>query len=153
MGGHALTARFFISYAHGEGEDESLCDLFARSLRAAGHTVFVDRQIGFGSSWAAEIERQLRACDFFLLLLSARALESRMVLQEVERVCARRKTEGAPLILTVRVKLEGALPYRWAAHLDEFQWRAWRDGSDFDPIFRAITSAVERRDEAPAEPA
>ncbi|HVE83326.1 MAG TPA: toll/interleukin-1 receptor domain-containing protein, partial [Myxococcales bacterium] len=130
--------RFFISYSHGAEEDERLCARFAEALTAAGHEVFFDKKIQFGSEWADEIQRQLNRCDSFLLLLSETALASEMVQQEVERARNRRKAEGTPRIFTVRVKLEGDLPYRWAAYLDAYQWRTWRGEADFVPILQAI---------------
>jgi len=133
---------FFISYAHGSAEDEALCARFADALAAKGHEVFCDQRIIVGMDWAEEIERRLHECDFFLLLLSSNALSSEMVMQEVERACNRRKQEGAPVLLTVRVNLDGELPYRWAARLDSYKWQTWRGEADFDPILRSIQSAA-----------
>ena len=140
--------RFFISYAHGSAEDEQLRTRLADALASDGHEVFFDEKMKFGSKWADEIERQLRECDFFLLLLSEHALKSEMVLQEVERVRNRRQSEAVPLILTVRVKLQGALPYRWGAYLDAYQWRMWRGEADFQPILAAIQDVAGSGDEA-----
>jgi uncharacterized protein (TIGR02265 family) len=129
---------FFISYAHGSAEDEELCARFADALAADGHDVFCDLWINVGTDWAEEIECHLRNCDFFLLLLSSNALSSTMVMQEVERACNRRKQEGAPVLLTIRVNLDGELPYRWAACLDSYKWQTLRSELDFDPILRSI---------------
>ncbi|HVE84736.1 MAG TPA: toll/interleukin-1 receptor domain-containing protein [Myxococcales bacterium] len=140
-----VAQRFFISYAHAAAEDEALCHRFAEALEAAGHDVFVDREIRFGDEWEQEVERRLQWCDFFLLLLSETALQSEMVLQEVKRACHRRKSERAPTILTVRVRLKSELPYRWAAYLDPYQWRSYQGEADLDSILEAIQGKPVRR--------
>lgn len=132
--------RFFISYAH---EDAPLLAKFVQDIEKAEHEVFFDERIPIGSTWADEIERQLQACDFFLLLLSEHALRSEMVLQEVERVRERRKAGASPLILVVRVNLEGDLPYRWAAYLGAYQCRAWHEDADFQPILTEILEVAD----------
>lgn len=43
-----------------------------------------DRRMLPGTEWAAEIERELRAAQFFVVLLSAESIRSDMVRQEVK---------------------------------------------------------------------
>lgn len=141
--------KFFISYAHGEADDERLCTRLAEALAAAGHDVFFDRRIKLGDKWAEEIERHLEACDSFVLLLSENALKSEMVLEEVNRARSRCKAGGAPRIFTVRVKHEGKLPYDWAAYLSSYQWRLWRSEADTAGILEAILDAEKPPDAVP----
>lgn len=63
--------RFFISYAHGGADDERLRSWLHDALTQAGHEVFFDGKIPFGTKWADEIERQLGACDYSARLWSA----------------------------------------------------------------------------------
>ena len=63
-------SKCFISYRHVK-PDEDLALELEKSLGQQGHKVFVDTQLLVGAKWAAEIEKQIKASDSFIILLSA----------------------------------------------------------------------------------
>src|SRR4051812_33804245 len=76
----------FISYAHAdepdkpaEGEIQWL-SLVRRYLQPAVKdgifTLWVDRKMMGGADWDPEIDQKLRACDIFILLVSANSMAS-----------------------------------------------------------------------------
>lgn len=76
-------ATIFLSYKRNVMPDEPLAQRLYQALRAAGHRVFLDQTMPVGVTWAQEIERQIAACDFFMVLLSAASIQSEMVLAEI----------------------------------------------------------------------
>lgn len=76
-------------------------------LQADGHTVFIDQDMRSGEKWLDRIDAELRAADFLIVLLSAKAGESEMVRSEVQQAFAYRKTQGHPHTLPVCVNYEG----------------------------------------------
>ncbi|MGH8553872.1 MAG: TIR domain-containing protein, partial [Methylococcales bacterium] len=81
-GSACANKRIFISYRHVK-PDEDLALALERLLIADGCQVFVDRRMLPGTEWAAEIDRQLRAAEFFVVFLSAESIRSDMVRQEI----------------------------------------------------------------------
>src|SRR5262245_66352521 len=93
-----------------------------------------------GDKWVEEIERQIRASNFFVALLSADSIRSDMVRQEVELAhslpnCA---------ILPVRVAFEGALPYDLASYLNRIQYTLWNSSEDNQTIAEQLFAAINR---------
>ena len=74
----------FISYRHVK-PDEDLAKALDESLQARNRPVFRDDQIKLGTEWVAEIDRQIRASAFFVVLLSRHSIRSDMVRQEEGR--------------------------------------------------------------------
>ncbi|MGA9848007.1 MAG: TIR domain-containing protein, partial [Roseiarcus sp.] len=93
----------FISYAHADepekprGEEVQWLSFVMRFLRPAvksgAFTMWVDRQMPGGTEWDEEIDRELRACDVFVLLVSASSMGSDYIIdKELEIARARRAT-------------------------------------------------------------
>jgi TIR domain len=91
----------FISYAHADepekprGEEVQWLTFVMRFLRPAvksgAFTMWVDRQMPGGTEWDEEIDRELRACDVFVLLVSASSMGSDYIIdKELEIAGARR---------------------------------------------------------------
>jgi len=76
-------SRVFISYRHVK-PDEDLAMFLENFLHNRGHEVFIDRRMLVGTKWVDEIERQIRAGEFFVVLLSAESILSELVRQEVK---------------------------------------------------------------------
>jgi hypothetical protein len=82
----------FISYAHADepekprGEEIQWLSLVMRFLRPAvkngAFTMWVDRQMPGGTEWDEEIDRELRACDVFVLLVSASSMGSDFIIDK-----------------------------------------------------------------------
>ncbi|MBV7329325.1 toll/interleukin-1 receptor domain-containing protein [Chloroflexi bacterium TSY] len=78
-----MRAQLFISYKRNMEPDEPLALRLHSALEEAGHTVFIDQTLSVGVTWATEIERQIEASDFMLVLLSEASVHSEMVAAEV----------------------------------------------------------------------
>src|SRR5271166_5545009 len=94
----------FISYAHADepekprGEEIQWLSFVMRFLRPAvksgAFTMWVDRQMPGGTEWDEEIDRELRACDVFVLLVSASSMGSDYIIdKELEIARARRAAD------------------------------------------------------------
>jgi hypothetical protein len=105
----------FISYAHAdeadkpaEGEVQWLSFVQSFLQPAVKHGVFelwVDRQMRGGADWDPEIERKLRACDIFVLLVSRFSMASDYIVDREIAIIRERQAKGEdvhfyPLLLT-----------------------------------------------------
>jgi len=104
-------ARVFISYKRVEPDTSVAREVFeALSLQ---HDVFIDQLIPIGVRWAERIEVELRQTDFFIVVLSAEAVQSEMVIAEISTAYQLAKSqEGRPAILagTPRLPRTAAVP-------------------------------------------
>jgi hypothetical protein len=74
--------RIFVSHSQ---QDDEWCRAFVGALQAAGWDVWYDAKgPGGGASWVATIQRELRAREVFLLVLSPDAWASRWVREELD---------------------------------------------------------------------
>lgn len=65
---HLGSKKFFISYLR---EDLQIAKKIDEQIRKNGHETFLDiRSINPGDEWACVIDREIKECDFFLLLWS-----------------------------------------------------------------------------------
>src|SRR6516164_5548325 len=115
-------AKLFISYKRSVPEDEKLAHAMRDRFGAAGHDVFIDVGMPVGTNWVAEIKKRIGWCDFLIVLLSKFAVESEMVQTEVRLAGQRRRRDGRPAILPVRVNYKGALDYELDAYLGRIQY-------------------------------
>jgi len=85
----------FISYSH---NDTDYAHRLADTLQAEGFDVWIDERLDYGSQWPQEIQKQLDACDAFILVMSPRSFASEWVQSELQR--AKRKLKQIfPLLL------------------------------------------------------
>ena len=145
----------FISYRHVK-PDEDLAVALDSFLRARGLPVFIDNRMQVGTEWVTEIERQLCASSFFIVLLSHESVRSAMLRQEVA-LAHRLRQSGTLRILPVRIGFQPELPYDLGAYLNSIQHATWNPDVSFDrvteDIIRAIESAVTpRADEEERDP-
>jgi TIR domain len=107
--------RIFISYSHvDEPEtprgDETKWLTFVTSylrpaLKQGAVEIWIDRLMRGGDSWSTEIERRLRDCDIFILLVSPNWLSSDYVVDKEikiirERQANREDVHFYPLVIT-----------------------------------------------------
>ena len=135
-------AKFFISYRRNSANDSQLANFLHESLTSLGHTVFIDTSMRTGAAWLDEIDGQIKASDFLIVLLSAHSVDSEMVKSEVQRAADYRKAQNKPQILPVRVALEGMLPYSLAAFLNPLQYVVWAHANDNDRVRDDILAAL-----------
>jgi hypothetical protein len=94
----------FISYAHADepekprGEEVQWLSFVMKFLRPAvksgAFTMWVDRQMPGGTEWDEEIDRELRACDVFVLLVSASSMGSDYIIDKELEIARVRRTAG-----------------------------------------------------------
>src|SRR4051794_21761659 len=105
-------ARIFISYKRNIAPDEALALQIFNVLKY-DFDVFIDQEsIGVGGNWAKRIDSELHAADYFICLLSHAAVQSEMVVGEIEKAFKLSKEndrEGRPIILPVRLIYKGQL--------------------------------------------
>jgi hypothetical protein len=112
------------------------------TLTAQGHTVFIDQTMRAGDEWLDQIDRQIRASDFLIVLLSPESADSEMVRAEVHRAYEHRQQQGKPRALPVRIAYEGVLPYALAAFLDPLQYVVWHSEADNARVAQEIAAAI-----------
>ena len=110
----------FISYAHAdepekpaEGEVKWLSFVTGYLRPALKHgavEIWVDRLMRGGEDWDPEIERKLRACDIFVLLVLRHSLSSDYVIDKEIAIIRERQARGEdvhfyPLLLTPTPKI------------------------------------------------
>jgi hypothetical protein len=85
----------FISYSH---KDTDYAHGLANNLQSMGFEVWIDARLDYGSQWPHEIQKQLDACDAFIIIMSPRSFASEWVQSELQR--AKRKLKPIfPLLL------------------------------------------------------
>jgi AAA ATPase domain/TIR domain len=97
----------FISYSHKDeaerprdGEVQWLSFVRTYLQPAVKHGVFnlwVDRHMTGCEDWDPEIERKLRACDIFILLVSAHAMASDYIIDKEIAIIRERQARGEPV--------------------------------------------------------
>ncbi len=128
------TARkFFISYSHAEAEERALAKWFHEALLRAGHQSFIDAGIPLGAKWSDEIERNLAACDYFIVLLSEAAVKSEMVIEEARRANSLRRQ-----LIPVLVRFDGEFGYHLGAIINPLQWERWESEDDSETVLQKI---------------
>jgi hypothetical protein len=139
-------AKLFISYKRSMPADEKLAHALRDGFAAAGHDVFIDVSMKIGTNWVAEITQRIKWCDFLIVLLSESAVESEMVQAEVRLAHQRRRLDGRPGILPVRVNYRGALDYELDAYLGRAQYAMWTGDGDTERIIKEIQSTIAEVD-------
>jgi hypothetical protein len=133
-------SQVFLSYRH-VPRDEELAEGLCAFLQARGLRVFLDKQIRVGLDWVAEIDRQLRASDAFVVFLSEDSLRSDMVRQEIQ-TAHELFLAGKMSIFPVRVGFEGKLPYDLASYLHRIQYALWHPGDSQGELFGLLHRAI-----------
>ena len=94
----------FISYAHADepekprGEEIQWLSFVMKFLRPAVKSrefaMWDDRDMNGGTKWNLEIERNLRACDIFVLLVSANSMASNYIIDKELEIARERLVAG-----------------------------------------------------------
>jgi hypothetical protein len=134
--------RLFMSYRRRAAADARLAHWLTRQLEAAGHEVFIDINMRVGVEWSKEIDRRLEWCEFLIVLLSEESIASEMVQQEVQQAAQRRRRDGTPWFLPVRVAYDGALGYALGSALYPYQHARWDRDEDDARVLAELLSAI-----------
>jgi hypothetical protein len=73
-------SHIFISYSH---KDKTYAHRLQQHLLEQGFNVWMDDRIEYGANWPREIERRLKECAVFILIMSPNSSESRSVQNEL----------------------------------------------------------------------
>ena len=144
-------AKVLISCKRNVEPDKPLALYLYRFLQEQGHTVFIDQKMEIGVEWGQEIQAQIEASDFLLVLLSQASADSEMMAEEIEYTHQRGKTYGHPRILPVRLAYTDPLPYRLGAYLEPLPYALWQSESDNEPLAQAILEAINSAAPLPQE--
>ena len=136
------SAKLFISYKRSIPTDEKLAHTLRDAFAGLRHDVFIDINMTAGTDWVTEIDRRIRWCDFLIVLLSEAAAESEMVQAEVRLAHQRRRLDGRPNILPVRVNYAGGLGYELDAYLSRIQYLSWKGDHDTSKIVEALQTSI-----------
>ena len=137
-------SRIFISYKRDVEPDEPLAREICIALQAH-HDVFIDRKMPVGTPWAERIERELKASDVLIVLLSARSVQSEMVEHEVQlahRFARESGAEGCPRILPVRLGYRRPFHYPLSHYLDPLNWAVWDEAGDTERLIDELLRAI-----------
>ena len=139
-------ARIFISYRSDDPDQQLARELFNR-LQNAGHAPFMAAEsIKLGEGWSERIDRELEACDFFLLLLSPQSAVSEMVTEEVRRAkeLRDRREDKPPEVLPVRLQfpMDAELNYDLRGYLNRIQQTSWESVADTPLIWQQVSQAI-----------
>jgi len=142
-----------ILYKRDAQPDAQVLTWLEAQLRARGCRVFIDRHMGVGVEWAVEIDRQIRGADFVIVLLSAAAVASEMIVHEVETAHAASAAQpGKARLLPVRVAFADPLPPALRVILDKKQQFSWLGPQDNAGLIEQVHHVVLHPDEVPAAP-
>lgn len=146
--------RFFISYSRRAKDDSDLAAYLHQGLEDNQQDVFIDTGMPVGTDWVDEIEKRIAWCEFLVVLLSKHSVHSEMVLGEVRRAHRRRRRDGHPRILPIRVNYDGTLDYELDSYLARIQFLNWGTPADSSKILQkvlvvATSSFTEATEEAP----
>jgi hypothetical protein len=127
----------FISYAHADepekprGEEIQWLTFVKKFLgpavKGGEFTTWVDPQMPGGTKWEAEIERNLRTCDVFVLLVSANSMASDYIIDRELELAREREAAGD---LHVYPLLIGPTPKAGLDRVRDFNLRP-RDAKPF----------------------
>ena len=116
---------------------------FARELTAAGYEVFNDRHVRIGQAWATRIEQEVRTADAVIPIVSEASCSSEMLAYEVQVAAEANARTGTPVLLPVRLLIEGSLPGELGALLAPIQYALWCADGDERIVLRSILEALE----------
>lgn len=141
---HVLAQRIMLLYKRNAQPDETLLSYLEAEFIKRGASVFIDRHLKPGMEWAREIEKQIRASEVVIPLLSESSIQSEMLGLEVEIAKeAAQQNEGKPYLVPVRVNFEGTLPPPLGPILDPIQYTLWKTPADNERILADLIQVLK----------
>ena len=74
------------------------------AVKSGEFTIWVDRKMPGGTQWNPEIERHLRACDIFVLLVSANSMGSNYIIDKELEIARERQATGEIVIYPLLIE-------------------------------------------------
>jgi class 3 adenylate cyclase len=122
--------------------DEAVLTFLEESLKADGHSVYVDRGGKLSSQWARQIEEQIRGADAVVAIVSPRSLQSEMLTFELETADDQYHRTGKPLILPVSIGLDNGVEGPVAAIIAPLNQFRWEGQGDDHKLVAELLSAI-----------
>ena len=119
-------------------------------LKTAKYQPFLDTELPGGTKWSDVIDKELRACDYFLVLITKESIASDMVKTEVEIASTRNRETGKPSILPILLNYDAELPYDLRAYLSSFTYAFWHDDDDLSERLERMVEAMASNQTADA---
>ncbi|MBC8353421.1 MAG: AAA-like domain-containing protein [Planctomycetes bacterium] len=131
--------------------DSGIVEMLERELSAAGHSVFVDRELSVDIQWAHEIDRQIYEADVVIPLLSEASVSSEMLAYEVQLAWqATNERAGKPRILPVRINYDGELPSEVSRNVEGLPKHRWTGPDDDTRLVNSLKQGFNSNEELPA---
>jgi serine/threonine protein kinase len=127
-------ACLFICYKPNIEPDQTIAAYLEEKLTAQGHQVFIDPMTRTDETWVEEIDQQIKTSDFFIVLLSATAVDSEMIQSEIGQAHEYYVLQEKPHLLSVRINQEGLLPGSIPAFLEPLHYVSWQSEADNDRV-------------------
>ena len=144
--------RVFISYKRNVAPDETLALQLYAALRH-DFDPFIDQEgIDLGTNWARRIDSELHLADYFICLLSEAAVQSEMVVGEIEKAFKLSKERGGecrPVILPVRLAYEKELTYPLNAYLNHINYAFWASHNDTPQLIEDVHRGIRKNEFQP----
>jgi hypothetical protein len=134
-------ADIFLSYNE---KDRAVVRSLARTLEAAGWSVWWDRRLPAGMTWRRLLEQELQAMRCMLVLWSSHSVQSDWVCEEA--------TEGRLLDRLIPVRIEDVRPPAGFRELQAANLVGW-DGTLAFPGLRELMADIEHKIGPPPQPA
>ncbi len=133
-----------LLYKRNAQPDDEVLSYLETEFTRQGVSVFIDRHLKPGMEWAREIERQIRASDVVIPLLSASSIQSEMLGLEVEIAKeSAQQNDGKPYLVPVRINFEGNLPDPIGPILDPIQYALWKSPADNQGLVAELTHVLK----------
>lgn len=138
--------RIFISYKRDVAPDEPVALQILQAL-SPQHQVFIDQNSSVDTSWAEQIEAEIRQADFLIVLLSEYSSHSEIIETEIRMAHNfARVQSGHPAILPVRLAYRQPFQYPLSAYLNHINWAYWSDDQDTPQLIEELKQAIFSRD-------
>ncbi len=132
-----------VIYARDTPADRELLEKLQNQLREHGFSVGADRHQDVGLEWARETEREIRAADVVLVLLSRAAARSEMLAYELQIAHEAAQGTGKPRLLAVDTRV-GAAPRCLPGLTATLATYPWEPGMDADALPPALLDAIRK---------
>ena len=134
--------RIFISYKPDVQPDEQVALQLVQAL-SAQHKVFIEQKILVDTSWAGQIEVEIRNCDFLIVLLSEDSAQSEMVEKEIRMAHSFAQLQsGRPAIFPVRLAYRQPFEYPLSAYLNHINWAYWSNEQDTPRLIVELNQVI-----------
>lgn len=135
-------ARIFISYKRKADLDQKVALQIYQAL-SQQHEVFIDQSMVVGTHWVERIMMELHQADFLITLLSAQAIHSEMLKEEIATAHHLGKAQnGRPVILPVRLAYREPFQYPLNEYLDHINWAIWENEQDTPRLIDELKKAI-----------